>query len=242
MDAATATGVPTPNQWLDSKLRDLGMSNSALARLIGLDRTRVQRWVNGREQIPKHHLAEIAAQLGTSDDLQHAIMLKDCEDFADILQRKLTQLARIASCDPAKINSATFELLRKKTSEECAAAPWSYPTVLLYNMADAKSVFRQWYEAASARNFRTILAPENMKLHIQYPANHFLGLALNFDAVGGLMPDFRELGLAHLRDLATVKNPEGSYQLSGQHAVHMLARFGSPTDQALVSELIEDAS
>lgn len=131
MGDPSMTGVPTPNEWLASNLYDLKLSISALARIIGRSRTEVQRWVSNREQIPRHHLAEIAAQLGTPDDLEYVIKLKECEDFADNLRRKLDDLARIGKCDPGEIESATFDLLRKKTNEECSATPGEYISVLL---------------------------------------------------------------------------------------------------------------
>lgn len=240
MGDSNTTGVPTPNHWLESKLRDLNMSNSGLARLIGRSRTEVQRWVNSREQIPRHHLAEIAAQLGTPDDLEHAIRLKECEDFADILRRRLRELARISGSDPAKIENATFDLLRRKTSEECAATPDDYTVVLLYNMTHASFVFRQWCDATATRDFSSILDPGNMKLHIRYPANHFLGLALNLDAAGGVTAECQKMGITYLRKLAAARESEDSLQLPSQHAVHMLARFGTAADQAMVNELIEN--
>jgi plasmid maintenance system antidote protein VapI len=240
MVESDTAGIPTPNQWLESKLRDLDISNAGLARLIGRSRTEVQRWVNNREQIPRHHLAEIAAQLGTPQDLEYALKLKECEDFADHLRRRLHQLARIGQCDPAIIESATFELLQQKTNEECTASPSGYASVLLYNMTHASFVFRLWYEAAASREFGNILSPDNMKLQIQYPANHFFGLALNLGLLGGHMAEYREGGLAHLRTLATAKQ-DSPNQLANHHAIHILARFGSTADQELVTDLIENA-
>src|SRR5262245_43018697 len=93
-------GVPTPNEWLAAKLRATDVSNAGLARIIGRSRTEIKRWVNGHEQIPRHHLAEMAAYLGTARDLEYTIKLKECEDFSDALQRRLRELARIGKCDP----------------------------------------------------------------------------------------------------------------------------------------------
>lgn len=109
-------------------------------------------------------------------------------------------------------------------------------------MTHASFVFRQWCGAARNRDFNNILDPESMKLHIRYPANHFLGLALSFGSPGGLVTDFQDMGLAHLRKLATLKNPDRLHQLPGQHAIHMLARFGTAADQSMIGELIESAA
>lgn len=242
MSKSDYTGVPTPNEWLASTLDDLQLSISALARIIGRSRTEVQRWVSRREQIPRHHLAEIAAQLGTPGDLERAIKLKECEDFADNLRRRLGDLARVSKCDPGEIESATFALLNKKTGEGSPPDSDEYASVLLYNMTHAAFVFRQWSNAAQNRDFSDILSPQSMKLHIRYPANHFLGLALSLGSLGGLLAEFQDLGLEYLRQLASVKEPDGSHHLPSQHAVHMLARFGTATDQSLVGEVIESAT
>lgn len=54
-----------------------------------------------REQIPRHHLAEIAAQLGSQRDLDYALKLKEYEDFADSLKRRLNELSRISKMEIA---------------------------------------------------------------------------------------------------------------------------------------------
>jgi plasmid maintenance system antidote protein VapI len=92
---AEISKIPTPNEWVEGKLREQKMSNAALARIIGHDRTQVQRWINGREQIPRHHLAEIAIQLGSYTDLEYALKLKECEDSTDTLKRRIRELSRV---------------------------------------------------------------------------------------------------------------------------------------------------
>lgn len=236
-------GIPTPGQWVDNRLRQLKISNSALARIVGQDRTQVQRWVNGREQIPRHHLAEIAVQLGNHKDLEYALELKECEDLADSLKRRIRELARIGRFDPSIAESAVFATLELKTGEEGSKNPNDYASVLLYNMTHASFIFRLWQEAASSRDFRQILTQQNLKLHVQYPANHFFGLALNLASAGGLMPDFRSQCLMRLRDQAISKSDDGPTRLTDRHhAIHILGRFGSLDDQAIISEIMEDAA
>lgn len=233
-------GVPTPNQWLDAKLREVDLSNAALARLIACDRSVVQRWVNRREQIPRHHLAEIAAHLGSADDLDYAIKLKECEDFADALGRRLREIAKVGKCDPTIIESRLFELLRRKTREEGLASEDQYASALLYNMTHAGFVMRLWSHAASSRDFSKLLSPDNMKLHIRYPANHFLTLALDFGDTSPTMANFRGSALKYLREVAVTKQPH--CELSGHHAIHMLARSGDSSDETLVESLLSHAS
>jgi len=242
--SSNACGVPTPNQWLDDKLRELGFSNSHLARLIGRSRTEVQRWVNGREQIPRHHLAEIAVQLGTPKDLELAIKLKECEDFADALARQLGRFARLVHCDLSEIASAAFDLLQKTTREECGVSAddvFAYASALLYNITHASFVFRLWSEAATSGDFERFLAPETMKLHVRYPSNHFLGLALRLGVINESTSTLRDAALVHLRTTAIRGNLTSPYQLAGCHvAVNTLARFGSASDQEMILELVKE--
>jgi plasmid maintenance system antidote protein VapI len=241
---AEISKIPTPSEWVESKLREQKMSNAALARIIGHDRTQVQRWINGREQIPRHHLAEIAIQLGTHTDLEYALKLKECEDSADSLKRKIRELARIGRFDATGAQQTVFAMLEQKTDEEEHHDKNIYASALMYNMAHASFIFRLWQEAAATRDFSRILTSHNLKLHLRYPANHFLGLALNLEQDRGLMPEFRDQCLRQIRDLAVAQGNDNPLQVSHwHHAIHVLGRFGSPDDQARVSEqLFESAA
>jgi predicted transcriptional regulator len=100
-----------------------------------------------------------------------------------------------------------------------------------------------WQEAAATMDFGRILTRQNLKLHVQYPANHFFGLALNLASVGGLMPDFRDQCLRRLRDQALSEIVESPTRLTDRHhAIHILARFGSLDDQAIISEIMANAA
>ncbi|MGH7158181.1 MAG: hypothetical protein ACREGD_03890 [Candidatus Saccharimonadales bacterium] len=236
------TGISTPNQWLESKLREAGISNSALARTIGRSRTEVQRWVNSREQIPKHQLAEIAAHIGTVKDLEYAMQLKECEDFADALERRLRDFCRTMKVDLDTVAPHVFDLLLAKTSEEKRSTDASYPSVLLYNMTRANFIFRTWTDAASARNYNQLVSPDNIKVHLQYPSNHFFGLILHLDLPSDTAQAQRELAVRHIRHTAEGRDLATPSELPSQHAIHMLARFGSQADQELVEDLLHRAA
>lgn len=235
--------VPTPNQWLDKKLRELQLSRAGVARLIGRSREEVQRWVNGREQIPRHHLAEVAAQLGTSSDLEYVLKLKECEDIIDTLKRRIRDLARIGRCEPKKLESAIFDLLHRKTDEARSANLSEHASVYLYNAIHAAFVMRLWCDSARNNDFAEVLNSQNVHFHLRYPSNNFFGLVLDLEGEQfGQLSAFREASLVHLRSLAKSKPTGGPYELSRHHAIHMLARHGSAEDQAVVSELIRDAA
>ncbi len=231
--------VPTPNEWVADKLRQLNMSNAALARMLGHDRTQVQRWVNSREQIPRHHLAEIAAQLGTQSDLEYALKLKEYEDFADSLKRRIRELSRVAHMESAQTESSVFGLLARKTADEEHRDAEDYASALLYNVTHASFIFRLWQDAAATGDFSTILTPQNLKLHIQYPANHFFGLALSLP-MAGRVADARDQCLASLRATATdLVGNDPAHVSYRHHAMHIIGRYGTAQDQAIVSDLLQ---
>jgi plasmid maintenance system antidote protein VapI len=233
--------IPTPNEWIEKKLRELRMSIAALARMLGHDRAQVQRWVNGREQIPRHHLAEMAAQLGTQTDLEYALKLKEYEDFADSLRRRIRELSRIGKMDVEETESAVFELLQRKTADEEHNDPGGYTSALLYNITHASFIIRLWQDAAAEGDFSSILTRQNLKLHIQYPANHFLGLALRLP-MRDRMADAREQCLGSLRRIATEQAEGDPTQISYRHhAMHIIGRYGTEEDQAFVAELLRDS-
>ena len=83
-------GIPTPNEWLARVVDERGISRRGLAGMIGVEATRVQRWISGRESIPRHHLAEIARQIGYRTvvlDIEHGTFdLADLERFIPTLK------------------------------------------------------------------------------------------------------------------------------------------------------------
>jgi plasmid maintenance system antidote protein VapI len=240
---AEISKIPTPNEWVEAKLREQKMSNAALARIIGHDRTQVQRWINGREQIPRHHLTEIAIQLGTHTDLEYALQLKECEDSTDSLKRRIRELARVGHFDADDAERSVFSLLEQRTDAEDHTDTHVYTSALMYNMAHASFIFRLWQEATASRDFSGIITGSNQKLHLQYPANHFLGLVLNLERDHGLMPEFREQCLHRIRDLMKSQGNDNPLQVSPRHhAIHILGRFGTADDRAQVSELLLESA
>jgi hypothetical protein len=240
---AEISKIPTPNEWVEGKLREQKMSNAALARIIGHDRTQVQRWINGREQIPRHHLAEIAIQLGSYTDLEYALKLKECEDSTDTLKRRIRELARVGRFDATHAERAVFTLLEQRTDAEEHDDKNIYTSALMYNMAHAAFIFRLWQEAAASRDFSGIITSTNLKLHLQYPANHFLGLVLNLERDHGLMPEFREQCLRQIRDLVRSEADDNPLRVSHRHhAIHVLGRFGTPDDREQVSGLLVESA
>ncbi|WP_329127253.1 helix-turn-helix domain-containing protein [Streptomyces sp. NBC_01465] len=228
---------------MDRKLRELGYSNAQFARVLGRSRTEVQRWINGREQIPRHHLAEIAAYLGSADELEYAMKIKECEDFGDALRRKLREVARISNANPETLVKSVFGLLHEKTADtSMQSGEIGYASALLYNITRANFIYRIWTGVVYSRDFTDLIAPEHIKLHLQYPANHFLGLALQSNEKGSVASSHVHDALAHLRRLASDSPASEVGGLPRHHAIHMLARAGTQADQALVQELVWDAT
>ncbi|MFE2994887.1 helix-turn-helix domain-containing protein [Nocardia sp. NPDC059246] len=240
--AGSILKVPTPNEWLAELLAQLEISNTQLARMIGRDRTQVKRWVNGREQIPRHHLAEIAAHLGTPSDLDFAVKLKDCEDFSDSLRRRLEGLARVARCEADPLIESIQARLIQQTMDAEDTDPRDYLSRLLYNITHVSFVLRLWLESAENRSFGAILSPHNINVHLRYPANHFVGLLLNPKHIEGRLLDFRDDALRSMRSLALSRDITSPLELPAQHAIHMLARFGDRDHHDTVLDLISDSA
>jgi hypothetical protein len=239
--------VPTPNEWLAKLLKERDVSRASLAKVIGRSREEVQRWANGREQVPRYHLAEIARQLGTPRDLQYVLRLKDCEDIGDRLRRHLRDIARRTDVQPEALEGKVFPAVSAIASAEFVVSSLDEVTLLISFLTDAEFVFRLFAESANNPKRQPLLTPETISLHLRYPVNHFVGLGLGLglsgqdrDAPGGLP----ELRAAHLEDLRRLTLQEANGQAKAfvqQHAIHILARHGNAVDHDNVEHIVSDA-
>lgn len=235
--------VATPNDWLEEILAGRGITRAALARLIGRSRVEIQRWANGREQIPRHHLAEIACQV-CPEQLEYALRLKDCEDLDDRLRRYLRELSRRANVELRALEEQVYDIVRTNVSQ----TEYSYQDLASYlrTITDACFIFRLWLDGSSTCDFAQILTAANVHRHIRYPTHHFLGLALDFGSArranagtSGRFEEFTERALGQIRDVALAEGRSDGALVNG-HALHMLARHGTQEDGALVQELLAD--
>ena len=90
---------------LNDALRKAGMSQSELARRIGVTRGAVNHWVTGRAEISMEHLLKIAKVLGmsTSEILGDDVLFAETKEQRELLQladrlsdHDLEQLIRMA--------------------------------------------------------------------------------------------------------------------------------------------------
>jgi len=223
------------------------MSRGALARRIGRSREEVQRWTSEREQIPRHHLAEIAVQLGCDSELDHVMQLKTGEELANRLVAQLKELARRAGCTVEQLKDNVFRVIAARAADELTLTDTERATIYVHHLIDAQFVIRLWLEAAVTGEFTGMIAPINIDRHLRYPSNHFFGLVL--DLGGPLLPaghlghlaELRLRTLAGLRTLAESRPTDGSEELARHHAIHILARHGQADDRAIVHDIIADA-
>ncbi|MEU7673589.1 toll/interleukin-1 receptor domain-containing protein [Micromonospora taraxaci] len=238
-------GVPSPGRWLKQTLEGQKMSRAGLARLIGRSREEVQRWTSERENVPRHHLAEAAVQLGAEEDLRYVLLLKDCEDVNVKLLGQVREFARRTGCSADGVGEAIVRLARGGTTDAGHGAIEQANTYLR-RLTDAQFVFRTLTEAATKGDVSQLLSNDNVHRHLRHPVNHFLGLGLDLAvqlpaADVGILPEFRDGVLGHLRRLAESRPTVGPEELTRHHAVHMLGRHGATEDRALVQEVVESA-
>ncbi len=244
----TRGSLPPLNAWLERLLRENGISRAALARAIGRSRIEVQRWISGREQVPRVHLAEIASQVSDRSALDYALRLKDCEDLSDRLRRHLRDLARSTSLDSQILEHLVFANIDSRVSEEFAANLMDRASLQVYYLADAVFAFRLWAEAAMKDEHGAVITHDNIQRHLRYPVNHFVGLGLD---LANLLPapeepahdlaGFREVGLEGLWRLADSRSLFDSDGFIRQHALHLLARHGNGPDRDNVNDRVVHA-
>lgn len=211
--------------------------------MIGRSREEVQRWVSGREQVPRVHLAEIVSQLAGDVELDHVLRLKDCEDLADRLGRVLDQLARKLGVDASPLRGEVRARLDWISAPDRLLGGTIAATQYVRHLADATFAFRTVLDALVKADF-TLFDMETLARHLRYPQNHYVGLAMNLPQ---LLPEnngnarmVREVLLRSVR--RTVREVDGSsLGLLKYHALHMLARHGEESDRDSVNDYLGSA-
>jgi transcriptional regulator with XRE-family HTH domain len=239
--------LPSTGRWLKRTLEEQKMSRGALARLIGRSREEVQRWTSEREQIPRHHLAEAAVQLGADEDLDYLFQLKNCEDLAGKLRGQIREFARRTGCGSESATDAVIALAREQVAGARCDRPAAHAETYLRRLTDAQFVFRSLTHVVSTGDSAQLLSVHNIHRHVRYPVNHFLGLGLDLAARlpaadAGNLAEFRSEALHSLRGLVAAQPAAGAEELVRDHAVHILGRHGAPEDRVLVQDVIQSAS
>lgn len=237
----TTASVLTPNEWLRSLLDTNDISRARLARMIGRSREEVQRWVSGREQIPRVHLAEIVSQVANDRELDHVLRLKDCEDLNDRLGRLLDRLAKKLGTDPPLLRSGVRAQLDRISRPDRGVGGTRAATHYVRHLADAIFAFRTVLDSLTKAEF-TLFEMETLARHLRYPQNHYVGLMMEIPRLlpehNGVAQMIRETMLQSARSTAFgVADP--SWGLLKHHALHMLARHGEETDRDSVNEYLD---
>lgn len=232
-------GIPTPNEWLAQAVEERGISRRGLAAMIGVEATRVQRWISDRESIPRHHLAEIARQIGLPGDEGYVLRLKDCEDFADRLSKQAAELAsQTGNMTGEQIERAVLRRVGDLLSQETGLGRNGRVEVLARHLLDANFAMQSWLQTAEQDYSpkSPLFSPINVVRHLRYPVNHFVGVLLDLDV-------FREGGLTNVHKLVEKEGVRNQAELlARQHAIHMLARHGNVTDRDFIKEILRQES
>ena len=232
-----AASIPTPGEWLATLLTSADMSHAALARQIGRSRTEVTRWISGREQVPRNHLADVADQFGSPDAVDYVMRLKDCEDRQDELLRWSSRLAKRIGTRSTDIGDTLLASVDALANPKLSGIAAALERVRL--LIAAKFAVAQWTQFAENNN-TDLFTPESVGRHLRYPVNHFVGTLLleNLEASGPSLMITRELGLINLRELVKNSPIADEVPLIRHHAIHMLARYGNEDDRTSVHDLI----
>jgi transcriptional regulator with XRE-family HTH domain len=234
---------PNPNQWLANLVKQRKISRRRLAELIGKTPTEVQRWISNREQIPRVHLAEIAMQLSPTD-FDYVLRLKDCEDFADQLHRRIRQLTDHTEIGE-QIEIAKLHHLKALVSQEAYQESDVCVHTLAKYLTDAVFAVRLVHQMIEVSYLEPLLSPTNVT-RFQYPVNHFVGLLLDLGTMVSAennesrwLVDLREGGLTNLRSIVKSNNGQDqALEAVRQFSVHVLARHGTPSDRGYIKERI----
>lgn len=234
--------VPSPGTWLDCALNKRGMSQNKLARLLGLDPPQISRWSNGREKIPRHHLFEAALQLGSHADLALVRAIKDCEDSHAILIEAANEFGESIGISPVGVVQVTMEKIDVLVKQEGISRCQAIAVIAQRYLTDAARALR----ICSRARFESLVSPMNINRHLQYPMNIFVGTILLMSQNGVIpahdraeLEGFAEDLLIALRSTVTDGGVTDIREvLARQHAIHLLARFGTKTDRGLIKDVV----
>lgn len=234
--------VPSASQWLDDALVARDMSQNRLARLLGVSAPQINRWVNASEKIPRLHLAEAARQLGSHADLAYVRAIKDCEESLDgltVAARKLGESLGIAAAGIPLTMVRKVDALVKQEQSACRLSSAEMAQRYLTDAAHALRI------CANA-HVESLVSPMNINRHLQYPMNIFIGTVLSMSQTGEIsihdrarLEDFAEESLDGFRSTVKDGNKKGMCEiLARQHAIHLLARFGTKSDRGLIKDVV----
>ena len=233
--------LPTFHAWLRDAIRTSTVSQNVIADRLGLDRSRLSRMLNDKEAIPDY----------LPDLLHHTLFLTpDQVRFgkrlyqADFRARRLLENCHKIRPDALPIASTFLAHRLIKISEDLSFCNLGLPLLSRLNMLirhlSESSVVVNWIRQFFAHE-ESLLSPANAPLHILYPFNKLVGALLQPPSGAHLQDDFSHFHSALLSDFraAASSNVDG---LATQHAIHMLARYGSADDQEFVCHHIRSTN
>lgn len=235
--------VKSPNEWLADAVRRHRLSQRSLARSLGTDVSRFNRWVHGDEQIPRAYLAELAQHFPPAD-ITYLLRLKDCEDFSDQLHRRAAALSEAAGLGPYPARSLLRQIHNLVIQEHPSDSSGRVDAVLRHLIDATGAVLTVQRVADVGFHEPLLMAPTVARF--RYPMNHFIGTLIDLDEfVPAKAPEaknverFRERLLGDLRGTATATPQRNRWnELARQFSVHVLARHGYEADRARVKELL----
>ncbi len=235
--------ILTPSEWLAQKIECHDIPKALLARHLGVDASQFSRWVEGTEQVPRAHLAELASVFPPWD-VGHVLRLKDCKDFADQVKRRILAFLHDLglSEQPA---TALFQRVEELAAGDHSPTSPPYAETLQRYLVDAAYAVHLVHEMTT-NAARPLLPPESIA-RFRYPVNHFVGLLLELDnfVVGSgherrAVEQYRESVLEKLRSVVYASPSKKKLsELARQFSMHVLARYGATEDREQIQDFFD---
>lgn len=239
--------VPSPNEWLAQIIEKHGVSGNSLARTIGQSAPQVNRWINKKEKIPRHHLMEIAQQIGIPSEFEYINQLKTCEEIADQLQKLISDFAQELEVDGDAIETALFKYIEDLALKEASISSAELPiTIIARFTTDAYFALRLGLQALRSGFVDPLIDKENINRHLKYPVNQMFGFLLDISSNKNKAQDvnpfleFQHETLLNLKKITEARNLSNREQLINMHALHLLSRYGQRSDRGYVESLVYD--
>ena len=240
--------IPSPNAWLRELIRSERIIQRRLASLISCDPAQVNRWISEKEHIPIHCVENIANVLCLPQDRRiYATELALCHSKAIQIYAFLDNLSdNIIPISHNLLGSILIDTAEGLAEGRPALDSLQKLTWLYGYLSDAIQVAR-----CVTRSYEQIMTEANVRIHLQYPTNHFIGTLINKANTTkhgvhklqqfsqDIMECFRDEAKKVARNKKTMTIEA---EMCYHHAIHMLSRYGVSDDLGYVEHIINSTN
>lgn len=226
-----------PHEWLQNRLIAMGLSQSQLAREIDIDRSRLNKWLKGKETITNEYLALLAMPLKLSaDEIAELLDLLSISHWQKRLRKLATKplFSVQEACGPNLLDYM-LDYVDRLVSKDIALEPErAASSHYLKHLVSMHTVLQSAARATEAKG-SLLFSAENIVAHIRYPTNHYLARLLSY-------PTETAVGKSQLSE-ELVEHVVGAFETSSgtdfrnrlirKHSAHLRVRLGLDDGAAL---------